>query len=107
MCFAIGFYVGFVCLIVFEMQRLDLELLRMLNAQFLLSASSFQSVFRTWSHMHPEELQQNLLCGSLGTLERNNVQRLQDFGVKLWRPTRRKKGCFRQEKSNNNSTKHR
>ena len=50
----------------------------MLNSQFLHQAASFQSVFRVWSEMHPEVLQQHLLCGAFGTLERNNCQRLED-----------------------------
>ena len=48
------------------------------KSQFLHQKASFLSWLRVWIEMHPEPLQQQLLCGTLGTLERNNCQRLED-----------------------------
>ena len=56
----------------------DLKLLSFVNSQLLHQTASFQSVFRVWVDMHPESVQQDLLRGATGTLERNNTQRLAD-----------------------------
>jgi hypothetical protein len=53
-------------------------LLRMANSQFLHQKVCFQSVFRVWAEMPPQGLQQSRICGTWGTLERNNCQRLED-----------------------------
>jgi len=64
----------------------------MMNSQFLHQQASFQSVFRVWQEMHPETLQQLLLNGGLGTLERNNTVRLEDAWF-VWSATTWAEGC--------------
>lgn len=65
----------------------DTGLLQMIDSQVLLQKASFQSAFRVWTRMHREEFQQELLHGGLGTLERNNTQRLEEAWF-AWSATR-------------------
>ena len=58
---------------------IDGAMLAFITAELLHNPSSFASILRVWSDMHPEHHQQHLILGEHGTLERNNTLRMEDL----------------------------
>ena len=58
---------------------IDGPMLAFIAAELLHNPSSFASILRVWSDMHPENHQQHLILGEHGTLERNNASRMEDL----------------------------
>ena len=56
-----------------------LDLLDFVSSELLHMPAAFSSVFRVWQSCHLEPRQQELMIGDIGTLQRNNEQRLEDM----------------------------